>query len=211
VDIFMPDHLWGRLLEGELPAATIGVDTGLLDAVVIDNRSAAVEAVTHLLDLGHRRIGYIGGAVGESVDLESAELRRLGMVEAMTSRSVEPDPGLQVPGGFSVEGGREAMADLLEIGPPTAAFCASDEMAVGAIQATVEAGLQVPDDVSVVGFDDQPMAAAVGLTTIHQPVPEQAARATAMVLARLEDRSAPVVVEEMPTHLCVRRTSGPVT
>lgn len=210
VDIFMPDHLWRRLLEGEFPVATIGVDTGLFDAVVVDNRRAAFEAVTHLLDLGHRRIGYIGGTVGESIELESAERRRLGMVEAMTARGVEPDPGLQVPGGFSVEGGREAMADLLEIGPPTAVFCASDEMAIGAIQATVEAGLEVPGDISVVGFDDQPVAAAVGLTTIHQPVPEQAARAAAMVLARIEDRSAPVVVEQMPNRLCVRGTSGPV-
>lgn len=210
VDIFMPDHLWRRLLEGDLPAATVGLDTGLLDSVVIDNRRAGVEAVTHLLDLGHRRIGYIGGTVGESIELESAELRRLGMVEAMTSRGVEPDQALQVPGGFSVEGGREAMADLLESGSPTAVFCASDEMAIGAIQATTEAGLKVPGDISVVGFDDQPVAAAVGLTTIHQAVPEQAARAAEMVLARVEDRSAPVVVEEMPTHLCKRRTSGPV-
>lgn len=210
VDIFMPDHLWRRLLEGDLPAATVGLDTGLLDSVVIDNRRAGVEAVTHLLDLGHRRIGYIGGTVGESIELESAELRRLGMVEAMTSRGVEPDQALQVPGGFSVEGGREAMADLLESGSPTAVFCASDEMAIGAIQATTEAGLKVPGDISVVGFDDQPVAAAVGLTTIHQSVPEQAARAAEMVLARVEDRSAPVVVEEMPTHLCKRRTSGPV-
>ncbi|HSJ35022.1 MAG TPA: LacI family DNA-binding transcriptional regulator [Acidimicrobiia bacterium] len=210
VDIFMPESIWSDLDEGGLPVATIGVDTGRFDAVGIDNAAAAAGAVDHLLDLGHERIGFIGGAVGELLEIESAEQRRKGMTMALARRGLEPDPDLQAAGGFTVEGGHEAMSALLAR-RPTAVFCASDEMAIGAIQAVGEAGLKVPEDVSVVGFDDQPVAAAVGLTTVRQPVSEQAAQAAVMVLARVGDRSAPVVKVEMPTRFRCRGTSGPVT
>jgi LacI family transcriptional regulator, repressor for deo operon, udp, cdd, tsx, nupC, and nupG len=210
VDIFMPEPIWRDLDEGGLPVATIGVDTGRFDAVVIDNHTAAAVAVDHLLDLGHERIGFIGGAVGESLEVESAEQRRRGMDTAMMRRGLERDPALQAAGGFTVEGGHEAMSALLGR-RPSAVFCASDEMAIGAIQAITEAGSKVPEDISVVGFDDQPVAAAIGLTTIHQPVSEQAAQAAVMVLARVGDRSAPVMKVEMPTRLRCRGTSGPVT
>lgn len=210
VDIFMPESIWSDLDEGGMPVATIGVDTGRFDAVGIDNLAAAAGAVDHLLDLGHERIGFIGGAVGELLEIESAEQRRMGMTAALARRGLEPDPDLQAAGGFTVEGGHEAMSALLAR-RPTAVFCASDEMAIGAIQAVGEAGLKVPEDVSVVGFDDQPVAAAVGLTTVRQPVSEQAAQAAVMVLARVGDRSAPVVKVEMPTRFRCRGTSGPVT
>lgn len=210
VDIFMPETIWSDLDEGGMPVATIGVDTSRFDAVGIDNHAAAAVAVDHLLDLGHERIGFIGGPVGESLEIESAEQRRRGMIKAMAGRGLEPDPVLQAAGGFTVEGGYEAMNTLLARGP-TAVFCASDEMAIGAIQAIAGAGLKVSEDISVVGFDDQPVAAAVGLTTVRQPVSEQAAQATVMVLARVGDRSAPVVKVVMPTRFRCRGTSGPVT
>lgn len=210
VDIFMSDEFWGRVAETDLPVATIGLDTGRFDSVRIDNMAAAAAAVDHLTDLGHERIGYIGGTVRRALEVESAEARRRGMEAALCSHGIEPDPAMQMAGGFTVEGGREAMEELL-LRRPTAVFCASDEMAIGAVQAVTEAGLEVPGDVSVVGFDDQPVAAAVGLTTVRQPVSEQAAQAAVMVLARVEDPAAPVVKVEMPTRLRCRGTSGPVT
>jgi LacI family transcriptional regulator, repressor for deo operon, udp, cdd, tsx, nupC, and nupG len=210
VDIFMLDQIWNRVADADLPVATIGLDTRRFDAVMIDNRAAAASAIDHLTDLGHRQIGFIGGTMREALEVESAETRRRGMEAALRGRGIEPDPSLQAAGGFTVEGGREAMEKLLPR-RPTAVFCASDEMAIGAIQAITEAGLRVPGDISVVGFDDQPVAAAVGLTTVRQPVSEQAAQAAVMVLARVEDRSAPVVKVEMPTRLRCRGTSGPVT
>src|SRR5690606_11343242 len=127
VDIFMPESIWSDLDEGGMPVATIGVDTGRFDAVGIDNLAAAAGAVDHLLDLGHERIGFIGGAVGELLEIESAEQRRMGMTAALARRGLEPDPDLQAAGGFTVEGGHEAMSALLAR-RPTAVFCASDEM-----------------------------------------------------------------------------------
>ena len=207
VDLFMPDQLWEDMAGGVLPVATVGLDSGRFDSVLIDNVAAARGAVTHLLELGHRHIGFIGGDVEESLALESAEERRQGMVEALAAFDVES--GLHAPGGFTVDGGREAMAHLLKEGRPTAVFCASDEMAIGAVQAVTEAGLRVPGDVSVVGFDDQPIAGALGLTTVHQPVSRIAARAAAMVLERVGGVDSPPRRVEVATHLEVRQTTAP--
>lgn len=208
VDLFLPDPLWDDLAGGALPVATIGLDTGRLDSVTIDNVGAARQAANHLLDLGHRRIGFIGGGVGESLALESAELRRRGLVEALGAHELELPADLEVAGAFSVGGGREAMERLLDSGPPSAVFCASDEMAIGAVWAAQEAGLSVPGDLSVVGFDDQPVAEALGLTTVRQSVSAMAARATTMVLDRLEESGRPPIRIEMPTGLQVRQTTA---
>lgn len=211
VDLFMPDHLWDDLAEGSIPVASVGLETGRCDSVSIDNVGAARQAVTHLLELGHRRIGFIGGGIGESRELESAELRRRGMVEAMAAFGVVSDPRQEVGGRFSVDGGREAMSHLLARERPTAVFCASDEMAIGALWAVREAGLSVPEDVSVVGFDDQPTAGALGLTTVRQPVSTMAARAAAMVLERVGGCPSKARQVEIPTRLEVRRTTVGIT
>ncbi|MFP3914041.1 MAG: LacI family DNA-binding transcriptional regulator [Actinomycetota bacterium] len=208
VDLFLPDQLWEDMAGGELPIATIGLDTGLFDSVFIDNQKAAAEAVTHLLDLGHRRIGFIGGEMGDSFELHSATRRREGMNQALAAHDLLPSPGLEAGGGLSVSGGREAMAEMLgQPQPPTAVLCASDELAIGALWAASEAGVAVPGDLSVVGFDDQPVAEAVGLTTVHQPVGIMAARAAAMVVDRLDEPERHPTHIEMPTTLEIRRTT----
>lgn len=204
-DVLLPD--WDALASSRIPIVTLGHDTGGFDAVQIDNRAAASDAISHLIGLGHRRIGFVGGGRGESAASESAELRRQGMIEELGRNDLAYDPGLDVPGHFSVEGGRDAMAALLRTSPPTAVFCASDEMAIGAMWAAEEAGFDVPGDVAVVGFDDQPVAAAVGLTTIRQPVSEMAAMAASMILERLADADPPARTVEMPTELRIRRTT----
>lgn len=208
VDLFMPDQLWDDLSGGSLPVASIGLDTDRFDCVSIDNTAAARDAVMHLLELGHRRIGFIGGGLGESGELESAELRRRGMLEAMASQGIVPDPDLEKSGDFSVAGGREAMTAMLTHSAPTAVFCTSDEMAIGAIWAVREAGLSVPDDVAIVGFDDQPVAQALGLTTVHQPVGSMAARAATMLLERLQGDTATPRRSRVATRLEVRHSTA---
>lgn len=207
VDLFMPEPFWDDLVDSGLPVSTIGLDTGRFDSVSIDNSGSAHEAVSHLLELGHRRIGFIGGAIGESLELESAEQRRQGMLQALADHGIDHDPDLEVAGGFSVDGGRQAMTRLLRGGRPTAVFCASDEMAVGALWAAEQAGLVVPDELSVVGFDDQPMAAALGLTTVQQPVGSIAARAVSMMLDRLDRTPTQATRVQVPTRFRVRRST----
>lgn len=211
VDLFMPEPMWEALAASRMAVATVGLDTGRFDSVGIDNVAAAREAVAHLVELGHRRIGYIGGGIDEALSFQSAGLRLRGMTELLSEAGIELRPDLVLHGGFTVDGGREAMSYLLERDPAmTAVFCASDEMAIGAMRAARDSGLHVPDDISVVGFDDHVVAEAVGLTTVHQSVSLMAARAASMVLDRVSSdlrESRQLVLE---TKLIRRSSSGPV-
>lgn len=207
-DLFIPDLFWDDLRDSGLPVATVGIDTGHFDSVSIDNLSAAYRAADHLAELGHSRIGFIGKEMADSFELESSEQRRRGMLAALADRGIDHDPLLHAAGRFSIESGREAMRVLLALpAPPTAVFCASDEMAIGALWGATDAGLSVPADLSVVGFDDQPVAEAVGLTTVHQPVAEMASRAASMVLDRMGKADRGRARVALPTELRVRRTT----
>lgn len=211
IDLFMPDEMWTALNASRMAVATIGLDTGRFDSVLIDNIAAARVAVDHLISLGHRRIAYIGGGIDEVLTFESASLRRQGMLEAMAFANLDPCQELAVHGGFTVEGGVEAMARLIKEDPTmTAVFCASDEMAMGAMKAVRDAGLEVPGDISVVGFDDHVVAEAVDLTTVHQPVSAMAARAAGMVLDRVDTDDGVLRRSVLDTRLIVRSSSGPV-
>ena len=211
VDVFLPDQLWDDLAGVPMPVATIGLDPGRFDTVTIDNRTAAREAVEYLLDLGHERVAFIGGDSDRSYELESANLRRAGMVDALTARGLRLESELEGSGVFSVAGGRDAMRDLLDGARPTAVFCASDEMAIGALWAAEEAGVAVPDRLSVIGFDDQPVAEAIGLSTVHQPVSTMAARAASLVLERLAESDRRIERVVFPTRLEKRRTTDTIT
>lgn len=133
------------------------------------NWAGGHEATTHLLGLGHRRIGHLSGA-GGSVP---ARERLAGYRSALEDAGVPHDPGLVTGGGFSYEAGFAGAQELLELeDPPTALFAASDEAALGAFEAARQAGLRVPEDLSVVGFDDTLLArwASPKLTTVRQPL-----------------------------------------
>ncbi len=158
----------------------------------IDNVAAARMAVQHLINLGHRRIGCIGG------DLEGPERfsvpgwRSQGYREALTAAGLEPRPGWELDGSFTAAGGELAMTALLSQpgGAPTAVFCQSDEMAFGAMRALRQSGMRYPDDISLVGLDNHELAHTFDLTTVAQPVAEQAAAAARWLLRSLADGSA---------------------
>jgi DNA-binding LacI/PurR family transcriptional regulator len=121
---------------------------------------------------------------------------------------VDPDPDLEHLGYFTVDGGRAATRQLLALDErPTAIFAESDEMAYGALREISEAGLRVPDDVAVIGFDDQPFADLMNLSSIRQPVAEEALDVTTRLLALIaEDGDAPPFEPSvvLPTELVVR-------
>jgi len=174
--------------------------------VAYDNRAGAFRAASHLLIAGHRRILFLGGERGFS----TAEQRRAGFEEALRGHGVAPDAELDVPGPFTRSSGYLRTREALRAGVRFTAVCAGTDMvAIGAIAALKEAGLRVPEDVSVVGFDDVPFAADLtpGLTTVRVPY-EELGR-TAVRLA-LRDRSEPdgdhVVLS---TQLVVRRSVAP--
>jgi LacI family transcriptional regulator len=163
--------------------------------------------VEHLIQLGHRRIGFIQGAEGTPSSLK----RRAGYRAALEQAGLLVDESLLVPGDYTQSGGRRAMAALLEQpDPPTAVFCANDLSAFGAIEAAQLRGYAIPTDLSIVGFDDIDEAATSSppLTTISQP-PRLVGTVTAETLIeRLAGRAKPTR-RSIPGSLVIRQSTAP--
>lgn len=209
-DVDLDEEQFERLA-AEVPVVTIGLRVDDLPSLSIDNVRAAKLAVDHLLDLGHRRIGLIAHLPDDPFHFAAPLDRQRGVEEALVARGLCLDEELVAPGNFSYQGGAEAMATLLERRPrPTGVFAFSDEMAIGALRVARDAGLSVPGDLSIVGFDDHDVAPFVGLTTIRQPVSELGERAAHRLLACIRGDEASSVHELFDTELVVRETTGPV-
>lgn len=179
-----------------------------LDApsVDVDNRAGARGAVEHLLGLGHRRIGCITNA---PLHYTAAAERLDGYCDALTTAGIEYDPGLVIEGAFDAASGHLAMAELLGRSRPTAVFVASDVVAIGALRGLREAGLRIPADVSVVGFDDIPIAAHVDppLTTVRLPAGGLGETAGRLLVDRIAGR--PVAARTLlATQLIIRDSSA---
>ncbi|WP_304050117.1 LacI family DNA-binding transcriptional regulator [Jatrophihabitans endophyticus] len=189
--LVLNDAEYEALGELGLPVGLLGLEHDGFLSVSIDNIAAARQAVDHLVELGHRRIALIGGDSGDPMRFTPPLRRRDGFADALRAVGAEPDPQLERVGYFTVEGGREAARHLLALPDrPTAIFAESDEMAYGAIREIYAAGLRIPDDVAVVGFDDQPFSTLMDLTTVRQPVVAQALDVTTRLLASIADRGA---------------------
>ena len=176
-----------------------------IDNLYVDNSAAARTVVTHLIQRGHTRIGVITGRKGPR------PARLFGYLHALTEHGIEPDDQLVREGDFQERGAQLAMRELLALAnPPTAIFAVNDLMAIGAILAIREAGLRIPEDIAVTGFDDIPAAQFVHptLTTIAQHPERLGSRAAEMLLERLKG-TAPDHgrCEEMPFELVVRESS----
>lgn len=174
-------------------------------SVIIDNVGAARGVVRHLLSLGHTRIGFI---CGPSQNADAVQRRR-GYRSALRAAGFDQDPELEASGNFSEESGYEAAKKLLSRAPrPTAMFASNDAMAIGALSAVREAGLKVPGEMALVGFDDIPIARFLDppLTTVRVPMAEIGRRGFELLFQTADPSSSrPVNVE---TELIVRRSSG---
>jgi LacI family transcriptional regulator len=172
------------------------------DAVVPDNTVGGARLVQHLLELGHRRIAYVAGPD----NLSTTQDRLDGYLAALATYSVEPDPALVVTGDFTRDGGYEATERLLATGVDfTAISAANDLAAVGVLACLRDHGRRVPDDVSVAGFDDVPIARDVtpALTTVRVPMVEMGRRSMRLAL---RDPLAPHELVRLETHLVERES-----
>lgn len=177
-----------------------------IDSVSNDDPTGAALIVDHLADLGHQRIAHIDG--GEAA---GAAERRKGYKRSMERRGLERFIQT-VPGSYSDEGGRQGIATLFDgPNPPTAVFVANDFAALGALSALDERGLRVPDDVSVVGYDNTALAAVsqIHLTTVDQPRPDMGRTAVKLVLERVLGRREIARHVLIPPTLVVRGTTAP--
>ena len=179
-----------------------------IPAVSAAHSSGAGEAVRHLLGLGHRRIAAITGPR----DWVATEERRRGYHAALASYGILPDPRLEIEADFEIPGGARAATRLLETAePPTAIFAFNDNLAIGAIQAARAHGLRVPEDLSVVGFDDSEHASLITptLTTVRQPLAEMGRTAVNLLRRLLDGQRVETLHVELGTRLVVRDSTAP--
>jgi LacI family transcriptional regulator len=178
-------------------------------AVAAANFQGGCDGTRYLLGLGHRRIGYI---VGDPAVPASGE-RLAGYQHALAEAGLPVDEGLIYRGDFSSMSGYAAARALMALpDPPTAIFAANDLSALGVLDSLRDLGLRIPQDVSVVGFDDVRNAADAHppLTTVRQPLAEMGATAVGMLLDILNGQTLPSDRVELPTHLIVRESCAPV-
>jgi LacI family transcriptional regulator len=198
--VFIDD--WGYMSQFQVPR------------IEADNYNGALQAIRYLISLGHRRIGFITGPIEfGSSPVRSSVDRLAGYKEALNEAGLPFDNSLVCHGNFSEESGYSCIKTLLdrdEAAPGfTALFASSDLMAIGAMNALNERGLRVPDDISVVGFDDIPLDAYVrpALTTVRMPVKEMGERAVEMLIEQIEGKTLTAKKVLFPTELIIRAST----
>ncbi|NPD04517.1 LacI family DNA-binding transcriptional regulator [Nocardioides sp. zg-1308] len=203
-------ELGAELERLDVPAVAIdpaGVPALDLPTIGVTNWSGAVSATEHLIGLGHRRIAHISGRPG----LWCTRSRLDGYRAGLSSAGLQPAAELVVEGDFGYESGYRAGVHLLGLAePPTAVFAANDQMAMGVYEALRRSGRRVPDDVSVVGFDDLPSSrwASPPMTTVRQPLTELGRMASQMALRMVGGESIEGPRVELATELVVRESTA---
>lgn len=202
-----------RLLTEDVPVVLVDRDVPdieEIDRVICDNYGGAYRAIQHLLGLGHERIGVIGGPAYSQAIKE----RLRGVRQALEDAGVRYDVDQFITGGLpQFDLGVTATTELLQQSPrPTAIFALSDITAVGALHAAYELGLEPPYDLSVMGFDNIPLAAysLPELTTVSQPIDEMGKRASELLISRMADRTIPMRRLVLETELIERKSTAPL-
>jgi LacI family transcriptional regulator len=206
--VYLADPRFEELQSYNRPFVVIGEMLAEYTWVEVDNRSGMRQAITHLLELGHTRIAHMTGSpIGQT-----AQLRIETYQKVMKDANLEPSPELLLDGKFTQLGAYRAMqralAQKLEF---TAVACSSDEMAFGVLAALEDGGFNVPNDISVTGFDDLPLdddLKSLPLTTVHQPMRLIGHTAAQLMLELLEGAAPRGVL--LPTNLVVRASTARV-
>jgi DNA-binding LacI/PurR family transcriptional regulator len=191
-----------------VPTVVIGKATRAttVDSVTNDDRLGAEMVVDHLVDLGHRHIAHIDGGIGGG-----SKPRKTGYASSMKRHGLERETR-SVAGGFTEAGGIEGIQTLLAKGPrPTAVFVANDLAAAGVLDVLAKKGVRVPDDISLVGYDNTGMARshALGLTTVDQPRRQMGQMAADLILTKIDNGRGEVSHVVLAPKLVVRGSTGP--
>jgi DNA-binding LacI/PurR family transcriptional regulator len=202
-----------RVRRSDVPMVFIDADhPGLSEAhrIVVDDVAGGRAATEHLLGLGHTRIGFVGNHIGGQLYFHPTRDRYRGYCQAFEAAGLSPCPEYLFEDEYGrAQARRMAMAMLGLREPPTAIFAASDTLAFGVIEAARHLGRRIPEDLSVVGYDDIDMAEVVGLTTMHQLLFESGKLGMELLLDLLRAPRANPTCTLLPTKLVVRSTTGP--
>jgi LacI family transcriptional regulator len=171
------------------------------------NYQGALAAMEYLIGLGHKRIGYISGRA----ELESSNRRLMGYREALEKAGISVDESLIASGDYTTETGVTCTRELLALeNPPTAIFASNDQMAIGVFQVAEELGMQIPEDLSVVGFDNITESKYMGLTTVDQFISEMGFVATQILIKLINGATLEDQTYRMQTQLIVRNSCSEV-
>jgi LacI family repressor for deo operon, udp, cdd, tsx, nupC, and nupG len=207
VSLPLAGHEVSSLRDLGAPIVTVGSRDPAFPGVRIDDAEGTRQAIRHLVNLGHESVAMISALEDDDMGFAAAIDRRIAFREALPDATQNPHI---VAGMWGLQGGQSAMAALLGGEKlPTAVFAEYDEMAFGAVTTLRKAGLRIPGDVSIVGFDNHELAVMADLTTVAQPVREQGEVAARLLLDGLSGASDPETDVVLPTHLVVRGSTAP--
>jgi LacI family transcriptional regulator len=211
ISLIPPDDEVERLHAARLPCVLVDAPHPDLPSILIDDVRGGEIATSHLIELGHRRIGFLGDTSPDPFRFASSLDRTVGYERALTRAGIELRPEYLREGTKSHHIARSTAIDLLRLPqPPTAIFAASDTQALGVLEAARILGLRVPEDLSVVGFDDVEPATIVtpALTTVRQPLAEMGATATELLVRLMNEETVDTLHLERFTRLVVRETTS---
>ncbi|MBN1318741.1 MAG: LacI family DNA-binding transcriptional regulator [Anaerolineales bacterium] len=178
-----------------------------VDTVVVDNLEGAYQAVSHLANLGHNRIGFIGGPP----QVTTARERRDGYLRALSEHGIELDHDLIMTSDLKLSGGYKATCQVLAINkPPSAIFAANNLTTLGALNCIHEKKLAIPGDIALVGFDDMPWATSLNppLTAVAQPTYEMGRTAAELLIKRIGEKDRDTVEIKLKSRLIIRDSCG---
>ncbi|NLD75741.1 MAG: substrate-binding domain-containing protein, partial [Acidimicrobiales bacterium] len=206
-----PPEALEAIVDAGVPVVLVDSAGDGVPVVRIDDVAGARLATGHLLELGHRRIGFIGDAPTNPLGFVSSANREQGYREALAEAGIAFDPALLRHGAHDRDVALRLSSQLISSPePPTAIFASSDVQALGVIEAARALGVKVPDDLSVIGFDDVEVSAYAGLTTIRQPLFESGFLGARLLLDSLQGSEPPTAVQhELELELVVRDTTAP--
>ncbi len=210
VSLPLSDDDGERIASAPFPVVLVDTTAPSLPSVGIDDRLGGRMATQHLIDLGHTRIGFVGEPPNNAFGFVASVRREEGYRGVLERAGIEPMSELIRYGAHLRSAAKQMSLDLLSIPDrPTAIVATSDVQAIGVLEAAATLGLRVPDDLSVVGYDDIELASLMNLTTVRQPLEGSGRRGADLLLEAISSDARPLLNEELQIELVVRSTTGP--
>jgi DNA-binding LacI/PurR family transcriptional regulator len=189
----------------------LGFDHEGCNSVKVDDVLGAKIATQHLVDYGHKEIGFISGERDTALGFKVSNDRTVGFLGVLEAAGLEFNPDFEVRGDYNMQTAEIGMESFLRRKKlPSAIFCHSDEMAFGAMRAIRKRGMRIPEDISIIGFDDHEMAQYVGLTTVSQPPQFLGQMAAAATISTITNPDTKIKHLSVTTSLVLRESTARV-
>ncbi|HVB50330.1 MAG TPA: LacI family DNA-binding transcriptional regulator [Acidimicrobiales bacterium] len=209
ISLRIPKERLTRIRKHSIPLVLVDNSAPSIPCVCIDDVAGGRIATDHLLSLGHRRIGFIGDNANSDLGMSASEDRYVGYLTALEAAGIEPDFDLVARGPHSSEAAAVLTNALFELSKhrPTAIFASSDTLAVGVVKAAQQCGLNIPEDIAVIGFDNLEVSSTLDISTVNQPLLESGIRGATKMVSLLNGEIVKPHREELPLEVVPRGSS----